>query len=674
MVSLTAVVVRRGGRGAALVVAAMLALAAALALLAPKVGLVHTSDGSPTASATGALWVMVLPALLVAALAVVRPVAALAAGAGAGFVGASRFFADLAVIVTPEGVARPDLWVETTQHAFPVTPAAGAYLVLVADLVTLGAGFLAAGRLGSRLSYQRDSDFAGDTGGPPASRGSGAETEDFAGSGLAAPALEADPAFDRFDRMDRTVRRNNLMTAVGLLGALLLTVGALGVPYSGGYLSARYLPVSLGVAGLVGALVLAVIAATAVLVAGTLPRSLAVALLGGTALGGVVPLLVAVVVVATTPTHLTITVWIGLLGAILLTLAGFLARVRFVFAPTEARSAALDSGPSGDSGRSVRSLDLIAGGLALLSAGLAIAAFLLPPINAGGLERLLFLTDGSPVPGYTLFGAAALPLLAAGVITLLPVSVQIGRAATAISWSGLAFALTAAMQVLGDDGLSAARSIGLISLGAGTWCGFGAVAAGLVAAVVAAVAMGRASDASSFVDDDESVMEARAVTTPLAVGVAVLAVVASCLPMFATAGEIQSATILRWSSVDTWGVWALLVAVLGGLLAAVLTSRPPVVLGLLLAAAAVSAVRLVVPAHVSGASGFGLRPGYAVQGLLVVALVIAAAVMARSAGRIKRVPVQEYDAVFLDARRSGHAGSSSGRSSTSARSKGGKRR
>ena len=606
-VALGAVVVRQGGRSPALTVAGMLAVAAALTLLAPAVGVVHTHDGSATAAASGALWIMVAPAVLVAALAPFRAVAALAAGSGLGLVALSRVFADLGLVLGANGVARPELWVETTEHALPVTPAAGAYLVLAGDLVAVAAGVFGTVRLAGMLSYQRDSDFAGPS----------AATDLGAGDGFGAPPggspLEASAGFDRFDRMDRTVRRNNVMTVVGLLGALLLTIGALGVPYGGGYLAARYLPVSLSVTGLIAALILAVVAATAVLVAGTLPRSLAVALLGGTALGGALPLLIAVAAVASAPTHVTTTVAIGLAGAVLLTLAGLLARVRFVAAgPGEGAAAGAD-GATEPIRPPSHALAVATGIFAILAGALGVAAALLPPIDAGGFEDLLYLTDGSPVPGSTVFGAAAVPLILAGIVVLVPRVAAAGRAAATLAWAGMAFAVTGALQVLGDDGLSTARSLGLISLGSGAWCGYAAAGLALVAAVLALIGMIRDSDAASTIDDDDSVSAARSASAPVAVAVGVVALVASCLPMFSTSGQISSPTILRGFAVDTWGVWAILLVILGALIAATLNGHRRVVLGLLLGAALVAAVRLVVPAHVSQATGFALRPGYAVQ-------------------------------------------------------------
>ena len=534
---------------------------------------------------------------------------------------------------------------------------------MAADLVALAAGVLGAIRLSGLLSFQRDSDFAG-------------SPIDLPADGFAAAPdalVEARPDFARFDRMDRAVRRNNVMMILGLLGALMLTVGALGLPYAGGYLAARFLPPSVGVAGLVGALVLAVIAATAVLVAGTLPRSLAVALLGGTALGGALPLLVALVAVASTPTNLTPTVWIGLAGAAILTLAGFLARVRLLDVGS-GEGAGL--GPDGEAGPvrpPSRALNVAIGIAAVVAGGLSVAAYFLPPINAGGLEDLLFLTDGSPVPGSTAFAAAAVPLLIAGVVALVPRIGAAGRGGATLGWAGVVFAVTGTLEVLGDDGLSTARAIGLISIGAGLWCGIAAAGAATVVAILATVSLARASDSADTVDDDDSVGAARSASAPVAVVVALIAFLASCLPTFATSGQISSPTILRGYAVDTWGVWAILLATIGALIAATLADRPVLVLGLLLGAALVAAVRLVIPAHVEAAAGFGLRPGYVLQAVLVVALAAAALLIARNAARIVRVPVDTYGSVFLDATRSGAKGSGTDRRAKSAAGRAGTR-
>ncbi|HET8589442.1 MAG TPA: hypothetical protein VFM01_07385, partial [Nakamurella sp.] len=206
----TTVLVRRGGIPDALAAAAALALAAVMTLLVPLLGAVRAADGGPVWFATGALWVTLLPALVPAALAAVRPVAALAVAAGAGLMGLFRLLADLAVVTDPDSVARPDLFVETTDRALPFAASGGGYLLLAADAVTLAAGVFAALRLAPRLSFQQGPDPV--TGDP----------------------VQGPEALAVYDRVDPPVRRNYLMVAAGFLGVLLLAVGALGVPFQGG--------------------------------------------------------------------------------------------------------------------------------------------------------------------------------------------------------------------------------------------------------------------------------------------------------------------------------------------------------------------------------------------------------------------------------------------------------
>jgi hypothetical protein len=235
------------------------------------------------------------------------------------------------------------------------------------------------------------------------------------------------------------------------------------------------------------------------------------------------------------------------------------------------------------------------------------------------------------------------------VVALVPRLGAAGRAAATLGWAGLVFAVTGGLEVLGDDGLSTARSLGLISVGSGMWCGIAATVLALVVAVLAIASLVRASDSAATVDDDDSAGAARSASVPVAAVVAVLAVVASCLPTFATSGQISSPTILRGYAVDTWGVWAILIAAVGALIAATVAGRPVLALGLLIGAALVAAVRLIIPAHVDEATGFALRPGYVVQAVLVLALATAGLLIARNAARIVRVPVDAYGAVFLDA-------------------------
>ncbi len=655
----TAVVVRRGGVGDALVAAGVLAVSAVLTVLIPVLGAVRAADGSPTWFAPGALWVMLLPAVATAALAVRRPVLALAVAAGAGIIAAARLLDDLPVVLSPDSLARPDLFVETTDRSLPFHAAAGGYLLLVADAIAVAGGVLAALRLSGRLSFQRRSDLdpAASHHGDPTASDDDARAVDpvtaTGGPGSVGAASRADNAGGADDIGVPGARRNYLMAAAGFVGVLLLAVGALAVPYRGGYLDGRYVAVGVPLAGLVGVLLLVVLAATAVLIAASLPRSLAVALLGGVALGAFLPFLAALVAVVTAPVSLSPMIWFGLAGAVVLAAGGLLARVVMVRTADAAGEATDDvAAPS-------PVVALLAGVAAIGAGGLAAAAAVLPALAAGGLEDLLVLSDGSPVPGPTLFAAAAVPLVVAGALAVVPATARAGRAALMVVWAAAVPAVTMALDVLGDDGLATARLMDLVSIGSGTWCGVAALALACVAAVLAAVTSHRAAEESQSVPDDDSVAAARTVTAPLAGGLAVLAVVAALLPVYGTSGQTQGPAILRGYAVQAWGVWALLLVTIGALVAAAVTRHRWVALTLGLAAAAVQATRLVVPEGVRQTAGFGLRPGVAVQGVLVLALIGGAIVLADRAGRITELDAAGYDSAFVGAASAGAGGRAS---------------
>ena len=134
-------------RRPALVLSSLLLVAGVLAGLSPIVGIVRTADGSPTSAAVLAAFVVALPGLLAVVLALRRPAWGLAATAGGGIVGLARLLADLAVLTEIDRISRPELFAETTDRARPFGPAAGGWLLLLADLLMLVVGVLAATRL-----------------------------------------------------------------------------------------------------------------------------------------------------------------------------------------------------------------------------------------------------------------------------------------------------------------------------------------------------------------------------------------------------------------------------------------------------------------------------------------------------------------------------------------------
>lgn len=612
-----AVLIRRGGREAALGAAGLLSLSAVITILVPRFGAVATSDGSATASVPAALWMALLPALVVIAATLLRPDMGLAAAVGAGMIGLARLLADIPVVVSPDSVARPDLFVETTDRALPFSAGAGGYLLLLADVLAIIAGVFAAQQLSGLLSFRPDDADPRDAGSDQGAAGGGDEW---------ATVLAG---YDDMGARTGRSRRNNAMVSIGFVGVLALVAGALVVPYSGGYLNARFVPVAVDFIALVGALLLAVLAAVAVLVAAVLPRRLALALLAGAAASAAVPALTALVAVTRAPTGTSISVWFTLIGAALLIAAALLPRVRI--------RPVLDDEPDGRPPSVLA--QVLVGIVALVAGAFAVLAALLPQLDTGGLDVELHLTDGSAIPPPVAFGVAAVPLAAAGVLALIPRFARAGRAMAMVAWAGVAFALAGALQVLSDDGLGTARLMHLLGIGSGLWCGVTAMILAALAAVLAAVTSRRAAEASFAIADEESVTAVRGIGIPVAIGLGVLAVLASCLPVFTTAGQIQSPTIVRVYAVDAWGAWAVLLAVLGAIWGSALTRRPSVAIALCLGAAAVSAVRLVIPKTDRGADGFAVALGFAVQIVLVAALVAAAGVFAVLAHRIREFDV-----------------------------------
>lgn len=403
-------------RNRAAMLASLLLAAGVVVAATPVLPVVHPADGAAVSAYAIAGWAAVLPGLLALILAVVRPVLGVAATAGAGLIGIARLLADLAVVAETDRVSRPELFVETTDRARPFAAAAGGWVLLGADLLMIVAGVLAARRLAAEVG-ERD-ERRGDAlfGGPPPDPVPAAEAD----PGVPAAALEPPPGR----------RRLNLpMLGVGFLGAVLLLVGNLDIPYQGGYLALRVLPFGTSVSGLAAAVVLSVIAAGAVLVAAALPRDVAQALLCGTALAAAVPSLTAVVaVVAGAPTGLSAVVWWALAGAALLAAAGLLAR------------RAVGRSGGSDALASPATPTLIAAICALAAAA---------ALGAASQTSLLYL-DGAPpdeVSG-VLLAPAALPLLIAAipvglaaVLALVPATAVVGRTGLMIVWAGAGYAL-----------------------------------------------------------------------------------------------------------------------------------------------------------------------------------------------------------------------------------------
>ena len=601
-------------RNRAAMLASLLLAAGVVVAATPVLPVVHPADGAAVSAYAIAGWAAVLPGLLALILAVVRPVLGVAATAGAGLIGIARLLADLAVVAETDRVSRPELFVETTDRARPFAAAAGGWVLLGADLLMIVVGVLAARRLAAEVG-ERD-ERRGDAlfGGPPPDPVSAAEAD----PGVPAAALEPPPGR----------RRLNLpMLGVGFLGAVLLLVGNLDIPYQGGYLALRVLPFGTSVSGLAAAVVLSVIAAGAVLVAAALPRDVAQALLGGTALAAAVPSLTAVVaVVAGAPTGLSAVVWWALAGAALLAAAGLLAR------------RAVGRSGGSDTLASPATPTLIAAICALAAAA---------ALGAASQTSLLYL-DGAPpdeVSG-VLLAPAALPLLIAAipvglaaVLALVPATAVVGRTGLMIVWAGAGYALGRAFWATSlVSATSSGSTTGIThtwTIGPGGWLMSVGAALAVAAAVLAVTGHRRAEQASPEVVDDDSLAASRAARRWIAVAGSVAVPVALALPVYSGLGVSSAPSLLHGLDLDTWAFWALAVGGWLGLWLGATTRSALVAATAPVAAATVLAQPLLVPGVVRGLPGFTLAAGFWAIVVLVIVLLGVAAVDARSAAGVR---------------------------------------
>jgi len=634
-----------GERAPARLLAGLLLLAGVLIGVCPLIGVVTTADGSPTGAVTIAAFTAVLPGLLAVALAVIRPTLGLAATAGAGLIGLARLFGDLAILTETDGVTRPELFYETTDRARPFATTAGGWLLLAADVLMVVVGVLAAGRLaraGAEDSGTGPEPMFGSAPDPAFAAESPAEAITGAGEGTRADdsvlALTRPP--------EGRLGRNLPMIGVGFLGAILLMVGALETPYSGGYLALRVLPLGASLTGVSAAALLSLLAAVSVVIAAALPRPVAAALLAGTALAAAVPPLTAVVaVLAGAPTSVSSSAWWGLAGAVVLASAGLLARHR---GSTVDRSDG-DGDGDGDGDAPSPMLTLAAGGLTLLAAVAAFAASrtALLQVNGAVPDDAAAAVLAPPGPRFLV---AAVPLGVAGVLLLIPPTARIGRAVACIVWAAPVYALAQALALRSlvvasaDNPLNAdlpAEVRRTWTAGPGLWWGVVAVALAVAAAVLAVITARQVEEASLQVVVDDSVEQSRLVRGWTAAGLTVLTVVSCTLPVYSV-GLTPSSTLFVGYDLDAWGIWAVALAVATASWAATLTRRPAVAAGYLLAAAGIAAVPLIVPGAIRDAPGFAWGPGLWAGGALVVGLLACVPVFAADARRVRTLDVATW--------------------------------
>ncbi len=644
-----------GERRAALVLSALLLLAGVLVGVSPLLGVVDTADASPTTAVALAALAAALPGLLAVGLVVRRAVLGLAATAGAGVIGVVRLLTDVAVLSEPDRVTRPELFAETTERARPFTAGAGGWVLVLADVLWLTVGVLAAIRLARQVAPARDESderiFSGpepdpvhavprDTDirpaeirpgeiGPGEISTAGIRTAEVStaevGDAKSFDGTEVAAALSRVSPGRRSL--NMPMVLVGFLGAVLLMVGALGTPYSGGYLALRVLPFGSSLTGLIGAALLGFVAAVVVVIAAALPTSIGRALLHGTALAAAVPGLTAVLAVLLgAPTSLSPVVWCGLLGALVLALAGLLSR----------RAADPAGARDPDGSPPPGWMTIGTGVLALLAAAALVGA---------GSTPLLYLDGAAPdgVAGGALLPAAlpqlvaAAPMAVAGALALVPSLAALGRAAATVVWAGAVYAfgqaLLARSLVLSTTGDSTGTGHSWTT-GPGQWFSvLGTIAAG-AAAVLAVLTMRRVEQASPAIVDDATLAAARSVRLWPAVGLTALIVVGLSLPAHS---DLTGSGPGLWHGydLDTWGVWALAIGGIIGVWAAALTHRPGAAAAWLVASAAVVGQSLIVPPAVRAVAGFGWGAGLWVAAVAVVSLLVAAPFFAKIAQRVR---------------------------------------
>lgn len=413
----------------------LLAAGAVLAAIAAALGVVSGDVPDSVASAATAALAGLLPALIAVALTLSRPQWGAAVTAGAGIISLGRLCADLAVLWQPASVARPELFYPLSGRAFPLRVNGIAALLPVADLLMVLGGVLAARALTRRLA-------------------------------------------DRADDLDQPERPSNgALLGAGFLALALLGVGAAQNPYAGGYIVARNSLPGTDIGSLALPFVVVLIALAAVILSGTLPRALAVSLLGGMAATAVVPAVVALWVAASgAPVELTSGPVVLLIGGIALTLTGLTSATRWRrpadatgpdAAGHHAAGADGDAGDAGDAGGpssdylaptpDATRWPLLAAAAAAAVAGVAaLVGAAVPRLLADGARPAAAAADASGVGD--VFGgvsaAAGAVLMLAAVATLsglLPAAAapgRCGRGALLVLWAVPALAVAAPLTVL----------------------------------------------------------------------------------------------------------------------------------------------------------------------------------------------------------------------------------
>ncbi|WP_157970604.1 hypothetical protein [Nakamurella deserti] len=580
-----------GGRARWLPPMAALVASVVLSLLTLLVPVVSTADGSSAAPAVGTGWLIALPLVVALVMTRICTDGTLGVLAGAGAIAVGRLLADLGLLFAPDTVLRPELLGVESVSAFPLSPSWGAVLPVAADVLAVVAAALAA-----RQVFD----------------------------GFESPDPTAPATADVRDR-PRPFRATPA-TFVGLLGVALVITASFGVLYDIPVPLVRPLGLAdiglFGAAGAVaGGLVLCLVAVVAPALS---PRSARGVFLGAGAAAAVAPLIALLAGGDTVPSGAA---WLGLVGAVLVALAGLLVRGSGATAelPT-APAAAPDTGP-GPLTTALRVGPVAVAVLALLAAGAALLAYREPQATT---------LIGDRPASFDAAGAAFLPaavlLALIGVLALVPPTAAPARRALRLGWLPPVAAVLITLEFSSSSiwVSSAVFTSGGVTRAAGTWWGMAAAGLALVAAVVAAVLDGRLADRDSATDLDppDRSDAARRLRTGVGAGLTALIAVAFAVPVFEANNRPSAALFVAGSRVDVYAAWLLALGLAAGLWAACLSRSRLTTATLLVAVAAVALTRVVVTPAVAHQVRFELRAGLVLTAVLAAAALAAAALLA----------------------------------------------
>lgn len=590
----------------------LLAISATMLSIAPLTHMVTSVDGSVPGPAVGTGWLAVLPlVVVVVALAVDRTVGA-AAIVGVGVFAMARLIQGVGLIISPDGVLRPEWFGVDAVSAFPLRAAWGATLPLVADLLAVAALALCLATVLDGI--EPPTMFADESDAYESSAGESSAGESSA-DGSAAAATDG----------RRRVFRATPVTVVGLLASALVLASMLGVPY------AQPLPVvpplgvadiglwSTGTAALAGLLLCIVVVSAAVLPTRS-ARGLLFGIAAATAVGPLTPIVGGL---GNPAVHASVPAWLGLLGSLGLVVAGVLKRdLRPDGTSIDERTAAstddLDAAPP------AAWHNPALGALTLVAAGLSVLAHLRPQaVSSGGATGASFAAAGAG------FLPAAVLLFVVGVLVLIPAACPFGRLALRVAWVPVLGALLTSLEFTSS---SIWLSAGTVQRAAGTWWGLAAAALAGAAATIAPMISARARHASAEVVDTDEIADRSPALTAAAGVLTVLAVVAYALPVYTTNGHPAASLFVSGSRLDGWGAWICLIVVVATIWSAVRQERRSAAIAMLAAAAAVVGTRLAILPSVRAQLDFSISAGFWVTALLVLGLLVAAPVSWRLIG------------------------------------------